>query len=374
VSVLKSHLASVDDLNAFSFKTGLSSDRLEALVNGDDPTLGEIRMISDALKLPISALVLPPSTNEQTKILFRQAGVLGKQVQNATVEQLSAKLDASRLFFGSQPPPWNLAWKSEFINQNQSLQEAHENAGRFRKIFFNDDQMGPIHSLPKIVTERMGVLVFVTRSSDFDGASALVDGVAFAFVSARFRPRMLFTLAHEVGHLIAHHNVSEPFAIVDEDVESGMTNSTDQEQYANSFASALLMPSQGFALALKKIRQVSDTNDQQIGDIEINLLSRIYGVSFWAAALRCEALKLIPRGGAAALQDHVSKAHGSPEKRGEAVGLPPRPDIVFSSVPKSLLQSAVIKIKNGEISLGRAAALLELSIADLMAENVPVAH
>lgn len=361
------------DLPALSAKAGVSTERLAALASGAEATLGEIRRIATALGVPIAAFA-GEGTGERSRLLFRRATVAGKAVPQLALDHLSGKLDASLKVLTQRPASEVVWWRGHFDVGPQNQRTAEVHAARFREVFFGGDQLGPLHSLPQIVAERMGVLLFVTRSSDFDGASAFLDGSAFVFVSARFRPRMLFTLAHEVGHLIAHHDPVIPFAIIDEDIEDHGVSRTDQERYANYFASSVLMPAQGFAIALKKVREVAGTSGHEVGDLEINLLARIYGVSFWAAALRCEALALIPRGGAAALNERLNKAHGSAEKRAEEVGLPPRADIVFPPVPRTLLQSAVEKIRAGELSLGRAAALLELSISDLMTANAPTAH
>src|ERR1700726_4590197 len=79
---------------------------------------------------------------------------------------------------------------------------------------------------------------FERRSPDLDGASAYFDGVPFAFVSARFPPRMLFTLAHECGHLIAHHDPSVSFAVIDQSTaaEGDPAVNTAEERFANTFA------------------------------------------------------------------------------------------------------------------------------------------
>ena len=363
----------MDDLSAFSAKAGIATERLSALASGAEATLGELRRIAIALGVPIISFAAEP-TEERSKLLFRRATVAGKALPQVTLDHLSGKLDASLKVLRQQPASGPIWWREHFDIGPQDRRTAELHAARFREVFFSGDQLGPLHSLPQIVADRMGVLLFVTRSADFDGASALLDGTAFVFVSARFRPRMLFTLAHEIGHLVAHHDAGEPFAVIDEDVEDRSTRRTDQERYANYFASALLMPAQGFAIALKKVREVAGTSRREVGDLEISLLARIYGVSFWAAALRSEALSLIPRGGAAALNEKLNKAHGSAEKRAEEVGLPPRAEIIFPPVPQPLLQSAVEKIRAGELSLGRAAALLELSISDLMTANAPTAH
>jgi len=268
--------------------------------------------------------------------------------------------------------PW---WWSKFERGDHTAEEAERNAATFRRLLHDDDQLGPLLSLPTIATERMGVMLFVISASEIDGASAFLDGVPYVFVSARFQGRMLFTLAHELGHLIAHHDPASSFAVVDEDVEAARPNAErTREQYADAFASALLMPQQGVGIALKKVREIAGTADKEVGDLEINYLARIFGVSFWAAARRCEALGVIPNGGAAALNEHLVKQYGSAEKRAESAGLPPRPDVFFPPVPSVLVHSAVNQVRRGDLSLGRAAELLEMSMADILTLNAPTAH
>jgi Zn-dependent peptidase ImmA (M78 family) len=222
----------------------------------------------------------------------------------------------------------------------------------------------------------MGAMVFVLRSPDLDGASAFFDGVPFVFVSARFRPRMLFTLAHECAHLVAHHDPAESFAVIDEttDTEGVGGPKKGEERYADAFASALLLPRASVGLTLRKVREIAKIAQDEVGDLEIGYLARIFGVSFWAAARRCEDLDLLPLGAAASLNEKLVTEYGSAEKRAESVGLPPRPEVSFPSVPRSILESAIEKIRAGELSVGRAAMVLGTSISDLMASNAPTAH
>jgi Zn-dependent peptidase ImmA (M78 family) len=219
----------------------------------------------------------------------------------------------------------------------------------------------------------MGVFVYVIDNAEVDGASAIVDAFAFAFVSERFGARMLFTLAHEVGHLIAHHG-NGPFAAIDENVERSSGGNWKKEAYASTFASSLLMPRKSVAIALQTIRRAARIDSDQLGDIEINYLARIYGVSFWAAARRCEDLDLIPPGGANALNTQIVKDYGSAEKRADELGLPPRPKIRFPKVPHPLMDAAVANVRAGTMSVGRAASALGVSISDLYAANAPTKH
>jgi Zn-dependent peptidase ImmA (M78 family) len=201
--------------------------------------------------------------------------------------------------------------------------------------------------------------------------------VPFVFVSAQFPPRMLFTLAHECGHLVAHHNPTESFAVIDESTDAegpSSPNKANEERYAGAFASALLMPRASVGIALKKIREAAKITQDALGDLEIGYLARIFGVSFWAAARRCEDLALLPRGGAASLNEKLVKEYESAEKRAEQAGLPPRQEVKFPPVPQTLLAAAIERVRSGELSVGRAASILGLSIGDLMAANAPTAH
>jgi Zn-dependent peptidase ImmA (M78 family) len=269
--------------------------------------------------------------------------------------------------------PW---WSGHFRRGEGDYAEAEANASIFRALFFGGDELGPILSLPKIVAGAMGVLLFVIRNSKIDGASAFIEGLPFAFVSERFAPRMLFTLAHELGHLVAHHDPSSSFAFVDAEGENfgSKERKNRDEFYAHAFASCLLMPARGVAVALHKIRSMQSNVQDEIGDLEILLLAQIYGVSFYVAAKRCEDLELLPKGGAVSLADVITKKYGSPEKRAKQANLPPRPLLEFPRVPEPLLSAALNKVRSGDLSIGRASAVLGLSISDLVSANAPSTH
>jgi Zn-dependent peptidase ImmA (M78 family) len=365
------------DVMKLSRKTDIPVERLRALSEGANPTVSELRRLGDALKMSIVDFASPNSRERETDLLFRRAPVSGKPVPSGAVMGMSRRMASSfdLLLKGNHKNgPW---WSARFGSGENALESAERNAAIFRTLFCNNDQLSPLHSLPKIVIERMGVVVFVLRTSDLDGASAYFDGVPFVFVSARFPPRMLFSLAHECGHLVAHHNPAQSFAIIDETTDAegpSSFNEANEERYANVFASALLMPRVSVGVALKKIREMAKITQDAVGDLEIGYLARIFGVSFWAAARRCEDLALIPSGGAASLNEKLVKEYGSAEKRAEQVGLPPRQEVSFPPVPQTLLASAVDRIRSGELSVGRAATLLGLSVEDIMVANAPTAH
>ena len=120
---------------------------------------------------------------------------------------------------------------------------------------------------------------------------------------------------------------------------------------------------------------IQSTSQPELGDLEILLLSRIYGVSFYAAARRCEDLELLPKGGAASLEEKLNREFGSPEQRAKAVNLPERPFVEFPRIPEQLLDCRDCgKVKSGDMSVGRVSSILGISIADLIASNSPTVH
>ena len=180
---------------------------------------------------------------------------------------------------------------------------------------------------------------------------------------------MLFTLAHELGHLVALRPVPEDRVVLDvaSDIERLHPATLRQERFADSFATCLLLPRRGVGIALKQIRALTKAEGDALGDVELLYLARIFSVSFEVAARRCEDLGLLPPGGAFSLYAAIRRQFGSPERRADSLGLPPRGEIEFPILPPRLLDEAIKRINEGSISIGRASMALNLSIPDIVA-------
>src|SRR5262249_26769155 len=156
----------------------------------------------------------------------------------------------------------------------------------------------------------------------------------------RFPPRMLFTLAHELGHLLAHLAAASDAIYADEAPEDesyrGSSPRTKLERYANRFAAALLLPKQGVGVALRTIHDTFSRRSADLTDVDILYVSRIFGTSFQVTANRCEQLTLLPQGGAISLYEELKARHGNPEKRADDLGLPARERFWIPAVPQAL--------------------------------------
>jgi Zn-dependent peptidase ImmA (M78 family) len=347
--------------DVISSLTHIPKDRLVELLTGAEPTLGELRKLAAALGISVSDFVSGSSQSSPATVLFRQTMGTLKPSHMPDIELLAGQMERSLALL---PPATLPHWTKSFTRPHVTYLNAERDAETFRNLFFYGDHVSPILRLPKLVLEEMGVLVLIAQRQRIDGASAVLAGVPFIFVSPRFPPRMLFTLAHEIGHLLAHHRPGAEFAIFDVEKSIGgiRTKGDGRERFADAFASCLLLPRTGVGIALNKIREINKIHADQIGDVELLYLAHIFGVSFQVAAKRCEDLDLLPQGGAISLYAAVCRHHGSPEKRARELQLPPRPEVEFPSVPPRLLEGAIEKIRQGEMSIGRAAMSLNLSI------------
>jgi Zn-dependent peptidase ImmA (M78 family) len=185
---------------------------------------------------------------------------------------------------------------------------------------------------------------------------------AFIFLSTRPDPRMRFTLAHEVCHYLCDISDGTGNAWFDEDTLNPVGHFRRDEVFANSFASALLLPPTGVGEALNAFRKHHKLVDRDISDVEIMFLARFFGVSFQVAARRLEDLKIVPHGGGQSIYEAINKRFGSPEKFADELGLPARIIYDWNRSNERIVREAHDAIASGKLSVGRLAEIAELPI------------
>ncbi|WP_186158008.1 helix-turn-helix domain-containing protein [Burkholderia gladioli] len=349
-------------------RAGISTARLRDVAGGADASLGEMRRISKALRVPVSA-IFEETTAGPVKLLFRQT--IGQRAADlsSSVEILAAQIqDALSI---ARDIPADTGWLEAFRGMHVSLDSAESFADLFRSKFAGLGDTEPFATLSSVV-ESLNVYVLYARDANIEGVSAIVEGYAFIIVGARtFKPRMFFTIAHELGHLVAHHSRRDAdYVALDGERDVGNIDHTPrraEEQFADAFASNLVLPRHGVLQALSTIRENFGASGP-LGDVEILSLARFYGVSFEVAARRCEQLDLLPPQGARALYQELVDAFGNPERRADSLGLAAREDFEIST-SQSLLEAAGRRIRASVLSLGRAAELLNVPVSTLFAVN-----
>lgn len=359
----------VDILPRISKKTGIDIGLLNSFKNeGKLPSYKELRILGKYFNTSISDLISESEHLDKYDFLYRKSAD-EKITTNISDKFHSYIKNVTQLGYSSSSvEPIN----NKLKQLSNSIKNAELLAQQFRYYFLDDDQFSPMMDLPSLLSEKLGYFVKVLElGKNIDGASAVVDGVVFLFISPRFEGRMLFTLAHELGHVINHHDNSGDFFYIDKKISFNSRKSKSElEIFANAFSSALLIPRIGIVEFIKKFRTVQETDaNAPISDIEIIYIANIYGVSFDVAAFRLELLGLLPQGGGFSLSERIKKDFGSPEKRARSLGLPERESINFSVLPPKLVSKVLNLVRNGEYSVEKIAELLEVPIAELIRLN-----
>lgn len=365
---IAAHLASKNlTVEKAAQKAGMTPERFEQVVGGAKATLGEMRGIAKALQVPVSSL-MERAPAEPIKMLFRQTLEQREAVEVAShVDVLSSQVrDALSIAHGL---PSNLSWLDLFQGMEPGPDAAGSFAELFRKAFGGIDDLEPFPELAQILAE-MGVLLLFSRDPSVEGVSAIVDGYAIVIIGPRtFKPRMLFTLAHELGHLVAHHDKrAKEYAHLDKEADWSRAPVRAEEKFADAFASELLLPKHGVLSALKAVRGQLGISQQPLGAVEIAWIAHIFHVSFEVAARRFETFGLLPKSGARAFYQRLQDDFKNPEKFAASVGVPARQDLVIETTP-ALMQSAAAKVRAGELSLGKAAELLNVPVSALVLAN-----
>ncbi|MDD3278000.1 MAG: ImmA/IrrE family metallo-endopeptidase [Lachnospiraceae bacterium] len=114
------------------------------------------------------------------------------------------------------------------------------------------------------------------------------DTVIFTNTSSHLS-REIFTLAHEIGHVILHINKGESF--IDDHITISGRSKDEKEQEANYFAACLLMPSDDVERFLDL--ELVDFSKQGLSAMDIARIMSEFNVSFDMALNRLENLEKI---------------------------------------------------------------------------------
>lgn len=349
--------------------TRLPLERVLAILRGEEAALAEVRAISTGLRVPLKILATGRRSADEGSelgLLFRRTRQEVREF-DVTVERVATFVEAALRVLPRREaiPPW----LANFAAGAETYEEASRLALLFRSLFCSQRLDDPIDDLPETLIGLGGIVLGKLRFSQYEGVSLIAGNYCFIFVSGRFTGRMLFTLAHELGHVLVHHQNGQAPIFERATKIGNFRHQSRSEGFVDAFASNLLLPDRGIARAIQAIRDHYRITSAVIGDIEILLLARYFGVSFDVAARRCEELELLPAGGAYSLSEKLKKDFGSAEKRAEALGLPSRRPFNLPSASSNLSSAITAAINAGHISLGWAADQFGLSIGEILAAN-----
>lgn len=183
---IAAHLASRNlTVEKAAAKAGLSRERFEQVASGARATLGEMRGIAKALKVPLSSL-MDKAPAEPIRMLFRQTLDQREADVASHVDVLSEQVRDALLI--GRGLPSNLAWLDLFKGLKPLLENAEDFAQRFRASLANLDELEPFPNLPQVVSE-LGIFTLFSRDPSIEGVSAIVEGYALMILGARgFKP------------------------------------------------------------------------------------------------------------------------------------------------------------------------------------------
>ncbi|MBV9379905.1 MAG: ImmA/IrrE family metallo-endopeptidase [Streptosporangiaceae bacterium] len=146
--------------------------------------------------------------------------------------------------------------------------------------------------LVEAIEDKLQVDVLVEKFEDdpLSGAAISDKDFPLIFVNSQHRtPRSLFTLAHELGHLLLRHDHDSSIT-----VDGSLAGNSEAERQANAFAAAFLMPE-------AKIDQY--IRNYSLGPESLARMLYDFGVSFESLVFRLHNLRKIDSTGRDRLQE-----------------------------------------------------------------------
>jgi len=259
------------------------------------------------------------------------------------------------------------AWESLAPDIPQDLLD-YERGYRAAELFRERYELGdsPIPDLAMLADE-VGVVVARLPLRDIgspDGCSALDPETEAAYIlinSDKSRVRRRFTIAHELGHLVAGH-LRRGQVVIDET----LNEREPQEREANAFAAGLLMPESSVLGAVERLMKRFGEDDP-VGWIV--WLADSFGVSEEAAAYRLVNIGLTRVAGGAtrdAVRGVAEDQEGLREARVRlGLSLATRDsERGVTEVGPSMRARVAHALEAGAISVDGAAGMLHLSPED----------
>ncbi|OBQ70492.1 ImmA/IrrE family metallo-endopeptidase [Mesorhizobium loti] len=214
-------------------------------------------------------------------------------------------------FLTNEAGPDNRNIQIEMKATTDNLRSIDDTSLVVRRLFHLEQEIDPIRDISRAISDSGLAHVIKLRGLGVDGACVSVNNVNLIFVSAQYIPRMRFTVAHELAHIIFGHCRSRP--IIDENIFEDEAGMADDEKLANAFASCLLMPVFGITRFISAFKSLFEQKDDSISSVEIAYIARFFGVSFEAAGNRLEQTRIIDRGVTARLLTEIRKSFESAE-------------------------------------------------------------
>lgn len=265
----------------FATEVGLDDSKLSKSLAGSRRfTSSELARIAELCHVTVDWLI--SGDEPELATAARSAGGVAAQAL-AEARRLSAF--RSDVAFLGHPQPWRPLPASSADSGAYAEQGARLAAAAVAAIVATGRRADEA-DLAGLIEDVFGADVAVTElGADFDGLAVSSDDVKLVLAATSTLPaRQRFTLAHELGHLLAGDDQQ---VHMDEDVLAGARRRDPSEVRANAFAAAFLMPE-------PVLRDAIGTDGLDEGRFAVLALD--LGVSPSALAVRLKSLRLIDAG------------------------------------------------------------------------------
>ncbi|MES0177038.1 ImmA/IrrE family metallo-endopeptidase [Mesorhizobium sp. M0025] len=339
-----------------SKRTGIAVERLQSISQGSTPNLTELLALGKYLRIPLDAI---GDFDDNT-------GVADMRLRSSSHPDMfyTAEMRVSLItkFILSEATAEQRNIKIEMKASTDNLRSIDDTSLVVRSLFHLDDENDPIRDISKSISDANLAHVIKLRGLGVDGACISIDDVNFIFVSAQYVPRMRFTVAHELAHVIFGHCHDK--AIIDENIFGPEVNLKDDEKLANAFSSCILMPVLGLTRFISRFKDLFDQKDDSISSIEIAYLARFFGLSFEAAGNRLEQTGIVDRGATARLLSELRKQFDSAESYMRNLPVKENYDDipVLSPAIREFIRS---KIEDGAYSVSRVANIFGYTVNEV---------
>lgn len=223
-------------LDDFAERVDLDASQLSQSLSGADSfSVVDIACIADACDVSVDWLLT--GTEPPLAVAARTTTGEAAQALEAARQYTARRTDLDSLGY---PQPWRPLTRTtrpggSYTAQGEALARAAlaEIARQARQT--------TVGELAERIEDTFGADVAVVQLGDgFDGLTATTHDAKLILLAATSNPaRQRFTLAHELGHLLAGDNQD---VHLDRDIFATAQRRDPSEQRANAFASAFLMP------------------------------------------------------------------------------------------------------------------------------------
>jgi Zn-dependent peptidase ImmA (M78 family)/DNA-binding XRE family transcriptional regulator len=175
----------------------------------------------------------------------------------------------------------------------------------------------PIRDLRVRLEDSFGLRVYVVDQPTQLAAAAFHHPAigGSVLLTERSIPRMRWSLAHALGHLLANRDE----AMVD--MNDGHRRKSPVEAFAASFAAALLLPGRGLRERFSAVHNEAN----EVSDIAVLYLARAFGVSAQALRARLEGLRLVSAATLRRIDEAIREAGSRPVDGEPVQELPDQP-------------------------------------------------